>query len=311
MLKHVGILTFNNEKTIERAIRPFVEKKIGITCLDSGSTDKTKKILEKYNVNVIETEWIDDFSMMRNKLIRAINSDWIIMLDSDEYMSDKDVDILLNDINKCSHDIDIIVGKVINQYNGKEYIEPYKERAFRNNKKIKYVRRIHERLESVGDIKYYESKFKIYHTGYNISPKEKKEKIIRNLRILENYKEEQIDIFFWSREILNFNSYMMNFNMLEKEILNPYEKDLLYQNQMLSIYLIKAIKEKEEWRIVNIWRKFTVSYPIIAINNFIIISRYINEEDKVILKKQKEEFKNKLENEDYDLLGNPVSWLND
>ncbi|MBU2530985.1 MAG: glycosyltransferase family 2 protein, partial [Elusimicrobia bacterium] len=86
------ILTFNNEKTLEKcleSVRDFSD----IVILDGGSTDRTLEIAKRYNARIYPQQEdglsrkITDFTAMRKKLYALANEDWIFPIDSDEYLS--------------------------------------------------------------------------------------------------------------------------------------------------------------------------------------------------------------------------------
>lgn len=84
----VNLLTKNNERTIRVALESchsFVDE---IIVVDTGSTDRTKEILKSYSkVKLIEEESFQGYSFHRNQAIKATNSDWILVFDSDEFLS--------------------------------------------------------------------------------------------------------------------------------------------------------------------------------------------------------------------------------
>lgn len=84
----VNLLTKNNEKTIRVALESchtFVDE---IIVVDTGSTDKTKEILKSYSkVKLIEEESFQGYSFHRNRAIKATTADWILVFDSDEFLS--------------------------------------------------------------------------------------------------------------------------------------------------------------------------------------------------------------------------------
>ena len=62
----IGVLTKNNEDTLERTLKS-IKDKFPILIVDSGSTDKTRDIAEKYNAEFIFNKFIS-YSEQRNFL---------------------------------------------------------------------------------------------------------------------------------------------------------------------------------------------------------------------------------------------------
>src|SRR3989338_2793570 len=89
----VPILTLNSEKNLVQcleSVRDFDD----VFLLDGNSTDKTKEIAALFGVAVYpQQDWdmpnvrITDFSEMRRKAVSISKRDWVLYLDSDEYLS--------------------------------------------------------------------------------------------------------------------------------------------------------------------------------------------------------------------------------
>ena len=84
----LNLLTKNNEKTIKAALESCHDVVDEIIVVDTGSTDATKLILKSYlKVKLIEEESFRGYSYHRNQAIKATKSDWILVFDSDEFLS--------------------------------------------------------------------------------------------------------------------------------------------------------------------------------------------------------------------------------
>ncbi|MFH1790295.1 MAG: glycosyltransferase family 2 protein [bacterium] len=104
----VQILTCNSEENLEKNListKDFEE----VIILDGNSTDKTLEIAKKYNCKIYpQIEGvngkiqINDFSYIRNRGIKFSTKDWIVVVDSDEYLTDSLI-VEIRDI--VSHDI--------------------------------------------------------------------------------------------------------------------------------------------------------------------------------------------------------------
>jgi glycosyltransferase involved in cell wall biosynthesis len=90
----VGMLTFNSEKTLRRALDSVKDFDEIILC-DGGSTDDTLAIAEQYGAVVIPQDQkykyanntLADGGGARNQMITIARNDWFLMLDSDENIS--------------------------------------------------------------------------------------------------------------------------------------------------------------------------------------------------------------------------------
>lgn len=91
----VCIITKNEEKNLEKCLSKIRPYPFEIIVVDTGSTDNTKIIAEKYADAVYDFKWINDFSAARNFSISKASNDWILVLDSDEYVRELDYNGIL------------------------------------------------------------------------------------------------------------------------------------------------------------------------------------------------------------------------
>jgi glycosyltransferase involved in cell wall biosynthesis len=79
----VVIITFNEERNIERAIKSAQNIADEIIVVDSFSTDGTQSICAKYNVNFKQHKW-SGYSDQKNFANQLAKHDYIFSLDADE-----------------------------------------------------------------------------------------------------------------------------------------------------------------------------------------------------------------------------------
>jgi glycosyltransferase involved in cell wall biosynthesis len=84
-----AIICRNNQETVLRAISSFHGLCDEIIVVDTGSTDGTLDRLKGLNIKLYETNWEKDFSKARNYAIGKCSGDWILFLDSDEWIDSK------------------------------------------------------------------------------------------------------------------------------------------------------------------------------------------------------------------------------
>ncbi len=94
----IGIIFKNEIRSLERcleALRPLRER---ISCElilgDTGSTDGSREIAEKYADKLIDFPWVNDFAAARNAVIGKAAGSWYLTVDTDEYL-DADVSELV------------------------------------------------------------------------------------------------------------------------------------------------------------------------------------------------------------------------
>ncbi len=84
----IGMIVKNEEKWLDRclsAIKPIldnVDSELIIT--DTGSTDRTVEIAEKFTDKILHFDWIKDFSAARNTAFAVASGEWFMFLDADE-----------------------------------------------------------------------------------------------------------------------------------------------------------------------------------------------------------------------------------
>ncbi|MBO8162015.1 MAG: glycosyltransferase family 2 protein [Thermosipho sp. (in: Bacteria)] len=86
------LIVKNEEKNITRCIESMLPVIDELIVVDTGSTDNTVAIAEKFNAKIYHFTWIDDFSAARNYAISKATGDWIIFLDADEFLSEANLD---------------------------------------------------------------------------------------------------------------------------------------------------------------------------------------------------------------------------
>jgi glycosyltransferase involved in cell wall biosynthesis len=84
----VVIITYNEEKNIERCLRSVLAVADEIVVLDSLSTDRTKEICQRFNVTFIEQPFLG-YVDQKNKALEFATYPIVLSLDADEALSDE------------------------------------------------------------------------------------------------------------------------------------------------------------------------------------------------------------------------------
>lgn len=82
------IITFNEERNIERCIRSLEGVADEIIVLDSFSTDRTEEICKRLQVRFEQRVW-QGYSESKNYLNGLVSTDYILSLDADEALDDR------------------------------------------------------------------------------------------------------------------------------------------------------------------------------------------------------------------------------
>lgn len=94
-LKVTAIIpTFNEEQNIAKSIESVLWAD-EIIVIDSFSTDSTLEVAKRYDVNIIQHEYVNS-ATQKNWIIPQAKHEWIFLLDADEYATDS----LIQEIRK-------------------------------------------------------------------------------------------------------------------------------------------------------------------------------------------------------------------
>lgn len=172
----------NEEKVLSKCLESVQGIVDEIIIVDTGSTDKTLDVAKKYTDKIYYFDWISDFSAARNESLKYANSDYILILDADEYL-EEGVN-LQEDIKK---NYDYYLFGIKNEISLNRNFIFRAIRMFKNHISLRYENRLHEHLNIHSGIEYSkgESNFLINHIGYTDDKMLEKDKHKRNLPIME------------------------------------------------------------------------------------------------------------------------------
>jgi len=137
----------NEEEVLARCLESVKELVDEIIIVDTGSIDRTKEIALGYRAKVFDYKWNNSFSDARNYALQQATSEWNLVLDADEYISNDCKDNILGFLRGTP-----AIGrvKIVNKFedtNGVSYANSYISRVF--PKGIRFSGNIHEQLDSV------------------------------------------------------------------------------------------------------------------------------------------------------------------
>jgi len=126
------MITKNEEKYLEQCLNSIKDIVNEIIIIDTGSIDKTKDIVKKFNAKIFDFKWSDDFSEARNESLKHATKDWILVLDADEII-EKDG---LEKIREAIENNGTLSGFQLEQ---RSYLENYFEGAYENKSSLEQV----------------------------------------------------------------------------------------------------------------------------------------------------------------------------
>jgi tetratricopeptide (TPR) repeat protein len=195
-----AIIAKNEEEVIEETISRLLPAVDEIVVVDTGSTDSTAEIATKMGAKVYHFEWNDDFSAARNYALSKVKCDWVIFVDADEQLDKSDNDSvrlaagLFNHLNPPA----ILRVVIISDSGAGNDVSYDITRLFPTRFGLQWWGRIHEQVRSPEGqpaIMYPHPMVRIrfYHSGYQPTVMEKKNKLQRNIKLLKQAVEEDPD----------------------------------------------------------------------------------------------------------------------
>lgn len=260
----------NEENNISRCLNSYKGIVDEMIVVDTGSTDRTKEKAKEIGAKVYDYKWHNDFAAAKNYALEKAKGNWIIFLDADEYFDNESAEKLRGVLRELKTTQFNAVGcKIINIDRDKEgKIQGcfLNVRIFKNNKNIRYIGNIHERIDNLKgkiNIASYYNDIIIYHTGYSTSIG--KEKAQRNLDIMldnirKNNEDEKYYYHYLSDCYLTLGEYdkAIRYSRLQikkgKKLLGNNIKS--YINIMQSLAYLDAPKEEREKEIKHAIKKF-------------------------------------------------------
>nr|WP_186812322.1 glycosyltransferase [Paenibacillus xylanexedens] len=169
-----------------------------IIVVDTGSSDRSVAIAREYGASVVEFAWSDDFAAARNAGLERASGDWILFLDADEALEATAREQIRSwtEVSGCD-------GLFLNIHNytgsGQQgaTVNPVL-RLFRSHPEHRFKGRIHEQIaaaicERNPEAAFHITDMVIHHYGYQTVVVERKDKVNRNVRLLQQAVEEEPD----------------------------------------------------------------------------------------------------------------------
>lgn len=213
------ILTKNEEMHIERCILSIKKLITKIYIIDSYSTDNTKNICQKYNIQFIENKFYN-YSSQYNwglEIIKKYNHRWILRIDSDEILTPKLIDEIKNSLSNINQNISgiclkrkIIFNDKILNYGG---TSSYQVRIFRPNLGFCENKFMDEHIIVKGKIKFLKEPF-FDHNLKNLSWWTQKHNLYSNREVIDMLKITKKDESLQNGNLSKNNKFKRFFKVL-------------------------------------------------------------------------------------------------
>lgn len=185
----VCLIVKNEERFLGQCLASIDGLADQIVVVDTGSTDRTVEIAKHYKAEVHSFAWCDDFSSARNAALEHARGDWILMLDADEELPPDQHESL----RKLLRNASVISWRLPLQDVGREVEgSSYVPRLYRNAPAVFYIGRVHEQVFTSLEVRREEWGLEtrlgdamLRHHGYTKEVTSERDKVARNLRLLE------------------------------------------------------------------------------------------------------------------------------
>jgi GT2 family glycosyltransferase len=195
----------NEQETIARcldSIRDIVDE---IIVVDTGSTDDTVEILKRYTDKIYHFEWIDDFSAARNFAFAQATMDYILWLDADDVIYEKDRKKLAELKQSLNFSIDSVSMEYHLSFDqdGNVTSKSRRNRLVKRANKFRWHGAVHEYLLVGGNI--LNSDIAITH----ISVEHESDRNIRiyEARLARGETFEPRDLYYYANELLDHRRF--------------------------------------------------------------------------------------------------------
>jgi glycosyltransferase involved in cell wall biosynthesis/tetratricopeptide (TPR) repeat protein len=190
----VCLIAKNEERFLGQCLASVKDLADEIVVVDTGSTDRTVEIARSFGAKLGYFEWSHDFSAARNAALELATGDWILVLDADEELMPEHkatIHAEMAEAGTMAWRLPLInVGK---EADGVSHVP----RLFRNAPALFYVGRVHEQVFTSIEVRRAEwgldnklGKTRLLHHGYTEELTRDRNKVERNLRLLEEAMKE-------------------------------------------------------------------------------------------------------------------------
>ena len=295
-LLSIGMIVKNEERCLEKCLKALEPLRQAIPCelviADTGSTDKTKEIAEKYADILFDFTWVNDFSKARNAVMDRCSGKWFLSVDADEYFTGDPQEFVAL-LRKKEYQKYKYARTVIRNFSDPEmqsiYSDFYAPRMVRFDTGVKFSGSIHEVIPIPLGAKVITLEKAIFdHDGYTpISPDHFKKKCLRNLELLEieleknkNNSRAILELIEASHPFKEKRVYYTKLGMDHIKSLDSNSKYKMYfgpiiARKALQFAIQDNLEEVEEW-IKYDYENFSYSFFLKLDINYIVTGLSLN-----------------------------------
>ncbi len=243
----VCIITKNEADKLEKNLRALSPYPWEVVVVDTGSQDNSREIAKAHGASLYEFPWVNDFAAAKNFAVSKARNDFVLVLDTDEYLEKLDYPRLVRQIEQNPGSVGrILLRDMLNMDGTEKEIHKHINRIF-NREKFCYQGRIHEQIirkdaepESEERWKYetYYTELSVIHDGYSGTKEERGRKAERNIRLLVEEQAAKPDDPYLQYQL--GKSYYMAGQY--KEAAEWFDKALYYDLDPKLEYVIDTVE---------------------------------------------------------------------
>ncbi len=196
----------NEEDVLARCLESAAGLVDEIVIVDTGSTDRTWEIAERFTDQVYCFDWTDDFAAARNYAFSLAEKEYCMWLDADDVIMEPDRAAFQRMKETLDPSACVVMAKYNTGFdeNGNVTFSYFRERLIKNHAGMRWDGAVHEAVTPVGKVVY--SDFAVTHRKLRPSDPD------RNLRIYEKQLEHGAELeprqqFYYGRELYYHQRY--------------------------------------------------------------------------------------------------------
>lgn len=236
----------DEEKVLGRCLASVKGLADEVVIVDTGSADRTKEIAAQYTDRIYDFVWEDDFSAARNFAFQKGTCDYLMWLDADDVIPEREARKFLELKRTLPKDADVVMMPYATAFDeqGRSTFTYYRERIVRNRAGYLFRGRVHEVIPPTGTVVYSDVCVEHWKSGTGDG--------VRNLRIYEGMERrgEPFDaraLYYYGRELLFHRRYEKAAEILERFLHRPdgwVENRIDAARQLSRCYAAMGEKER-------------------------------------------------------------------
>lgn len=190
------LIVRNEEAHLERCLASVREIADEIVVVDTGSTDGTVAVAERFGAKIGRFDWVDDFSAARNESLRLATGHWALWIDADEELEPSSLNGIREAVMRPQFGgFYVQIHNLLDEAGDANQYVHVPIRLFKRCDSVRFEGRVHEQitpsLKALGLPNATLETVKIRHYGYRPSDMASKDKIQRTVALIEKELEDR------------------------------------------------------------------------------------------------------------------------